>query len=675
MYGVYRLPSWLPGLLQNPYILFIILLKLCFAGFFIGQFIHLKSLARKHAKLRVIYLISAITLLGIAINVVNLPSLLQVIPVVVFLTFVPALLYGVLFGEVVRATKHSHNKTLFILLLGSAISVFLYTYTISYLSFVPSLVAAALLPHVLLAGHTTKRVASVILFGIVTATGLMLVPKVYTYPDFGERSFVPVRTVFTPHGVTDILHNPKNDTYQLLSDKASITTIAKRDDINNIQHHTQIPYLLKPYEHALLIGIGGGQDAVAALYHKTKNVTVVDIDATRIQLMQTYFRDYSHNLFGDPRITTVTDSARSYLRKNDQTFDLITIQRPWTEKIMNSFLYDTSAELFTREALQTYLDHLTEDGILYWAVPYTPGWEHERTLLPIRNALPQIHKRLLIFSPYPENPYFISILIGKSENLDGFYRAFKDTYQFHYYPGISDNRNDEITHYVLSKANPDSQATDTQIYGQLNRRTLTRTLLSIALVLFVTSFIVSGFAFRKNNAVPLTRLLYIYLGLGYEIVLLVLILSASRFVSNLYQFLPVAYISAYTIGSIGYLHSEKLKSIFVSVLSLLLSGIFLVLVFSGIVTPGAELTLLQTLIHIVLFVLVSFLLTFPFGHLLSHERSIRTPLLIDYAGSFLYLPLLLLLPNMEYLLIFSAIMYSQIGLMLLVCSRIKHPRP
>lgn len=667
------MPDWFPDMLKNPYVAIIILLKLCFAGFFIGQLIY-PFVKKKYRTFLVnsVHILSVVTLIVCVMNYISISELWLVLLFIFVVTFVPSFLYGLLFTSMIQKIYYSYNKVLFYMLMGSSVAVLMYTYIFSYLPFTSSFILFTVALQLFFGNYSSKRKLAVMLCGALLIFGSTKVNQIFTYPDFFDEGYMPLQTIFTPYGITDILYNPTNDSYDLLSDKASLTTIARKGFIQDVQFHTTIPYLLKTYNNALLIGIGGGQDAVAALHYDTNHITALDIDATRINLMKTYFDSYSHSLLRDRRITTVINSARSFLRKTSDKFDLITIQRPWTEKIMNGFLYDTSSELFTEEALKSYLNHLTNDGIIYWALPYSPAWEQEKILLPIKNSLTLIKNNILIFSPYPGKLQFMTILISRGYDLRGFYQEHKHEYQFYYYPDMVVHSGDNVVvDYLFFNSGSTARSTDTQIYGSLKKEKFSLTFYIMSAITVVLSLLSVGKAARQKSLAPINNLLFFYLGLGYELVLLVMILSASLFISNLYRLLPIAYITAYGLGSVGYLHAERLKGIVVAIICFVLSIIFLIMVKAGILVPGMHFSTLNIMQAVLLFVAVSYLLSFPFGYLLSKERTMHIPLSIDYVGSLFYLPVLLLLPNMEYLLIFATVVYGIVGLLLVVRSKSK----
>jgi hypothetical protein len=84
-----------------------------------------------------------------------------------------------------------------------------------------------------------------------------------------------------------------------------------------------------------------------------------------VGLMRGEFADYSGNLYTAPRVRVVEDEARSYIRRSSDRFDLIamTVVDSWAALASGSYAL-TESYLYTSEAFQDYLGHLTPGGVL-----------------------------------------------------------------------------------------------------------------------------------------------------------------------------------------------------------------------------------------------------------------------------------------------------------------------
>lgn len=138
----------------------------------------------------------------------------------------------------------------------------------------------------------------------------------------------------------------------------------------------QLPYTLftntPPYQHALIIGSGTGNDVAMAVAQGVKKITAVEIDPAIVKLGKKFHPDHPYN---HPRVTVYIDDARSFLRRTTETYDLIIFALP-DSVLLASGRGNIRLEsfLFTREALNDARNHLTEDGLLVMYNYYRQSW-------------------------------------------------------------------------------------------------------------------------------------------------------------------------------------------------------------------------------------------------------------------------------------------------------------
>src|SRR5687768_13058467 len=117
---------------------------------------------------------------------------------------------------------------------------------------------------------------------------------------------------------------------------------------------------------ALVIGPGGGRDLLSALVFGSTRVDGVEINPIIVRdVMLGRFRDYSGNLYGDPRVAIHVDDGRSFVRRSPKRYDVIqaSLVDTWAATAAGAYTL-TENSLYTSEAFGEYLDHLTEDGFL-----------------------------------------------------------------------------------------------------------------------------------------------------------------------------------------------------------------------------------------------------------------------------------------------------------------------
>jgi SAM-dependent methyltransferase len=139
-----------------------------------------------------------------------------------------------------------------------------------------------------------------------------------------------------------------------------------------------LPHLLNrdagspPFEDAMIIGAGSGNDVAAALANGVQHVDAVEIEPVLNQIGRT---DHPLNPYGDPRVTIHLDDGRSFARKTAQTYDLalyalvdsLVLHSGYASLRLESFL-------FTEQAFQDIKARLKPDGLFVLYNYYRQGW-------------------------------------------------------------------------------------------------------------------------------------------------------------------------------------------------------------------------------------------------------------------------------------------------------------
>jgi hypothetical protein len=117
---------------------------------------------------------------------------------------------------------------------------------------------------------------------------------------------------------------------------------------------------------ALVIGPGGGRDLLTALVFGADRVEGVEVNpiiARDVMLGQ--FRDFSGSIYANPRVSVAIDDGRSYVRRSNERYDIIqaSLVDTWAATAAGAYTL-TENTLYTREAFDDYLDHLSDRGML-----------------------------------------------------------------------------------------------------------------------------------------------------------------------------------------------------------------------------------------------------------------------------------------------------------------------
>jgi SAM-dependent methyltransferase len=143
------------------------------------------------------------------------------------------------------------------------------------------------------------------------------------------------------------------------------------DEIGEWLDHDLISshYLLgRRFESVLVIGAGGGREVLNALHHDARRVTAVDIsDVVIDDIMKGYLREFSGDLYFDPRVEAIADEGRSFVERSAEPFDLIDFSIVGGMNLEKMDLVRID-DLFTLEALRSYLGRLAADGVFSYVM-------------------------------------------------------------------------------------------------------------------------------------------------------------------------------------------------------------------------------------------------------------------------------------------------------------------
>jgi hypothetical protein len=117
---------------------------------------------------------------------------------------------------------------------------------------------------------------------------------------------------------------------------------------------------------ALVIGPGGGRDLVSALVFGASRVDGVEINPIIANdVMRGQFQEFSGEIYRHPRVRIAIDDGRSFVRRSSDRYDVIqaSLVDTWAATAAGAYTL-TENSLYTVEAFNDYLDHLTDDGIL-----------------------------------------------------------------------------------------------------------------------------------------------------------------------------------------------------------------------------------------------------------------------------------------------------------------------
>ena len=172
--------------------------------------------------------------------------------------------------------------------------------------------------------------------------------------------------------------------------KFDFATLSDQDRRSLLHTGQGLAYRVRPGAKTLIIGPGGGPDVARALASGSTDVTGVEINPIIAdEIMRQRFPELSNGLYLRPDVHIFVDEGRSFVRRSKDRFQVIqaTMVDTWASTAAGALALAEN-NLYTVEAFEEYLSHLTPDGILVftrWG--FDPPRESLRLLALARVAL------------------------------------------------------------------------------------------------------------------------------------------------------------------------------------------------------------------------------------------------------------------------------------------------
>lgn len=177
--------------------------------------------------------------------------------------------------------------------------------------------------------------------------------------------------------------------YKVLTFHPSDQREALAVNVNGIPHQvmeaaaSRSPLYRQPYDvgnphpsSVLIIGAGSGNDVSSALLAGAQDIDAVEIDP-RIQ--QIGAQRHPDRPYSDPRVHVHIDDGRAFIERSDKRYDAIILGLPDSLTLVSGqSSLRLESYLFTREAFESYRDHLTPGGIFTMYNIYRENWLRDR---------------------------------------------------------------------------------------------------------------------------------------------------------------------------------------------------------------------------------------------------------------------------------------------------------
>lgn len=177
-----------------------------------------------------------------------------------------------------------------------------------------------------------------------------------------------VHTVWDPFARVDLVETTDPATMFVFTDGGAGSFMVRFDgDLQKVAGLRQslefLPFELAPVDHVIILGAGAGKDVLLALLAGAERIAAVEVNPAMIQVAR-QFAAFNGHILDRPEVHLSVGDARAFMERDDQQYDLIYLNLVYTQATEPAYQALVENYIFTQEAFQAYLSHLTPRGHL-----------------------------------------------------------------------------------------------------------------------------------------------------------------------------------------------------------------------------------------------------------------------------------------------------------------------
>jgi hypothetical protein len=171
-----------------------------------------------------------------------------------------------------------------------------------------------------------------------------------------------IQTAWNSFARTDLVASADGGPHQLYMDGAAGSIMPPAEDNDFLLRDIGLfPFATDQPERVFVIGPGGGLDVWFGLRSGADEIVAVEVNPASVSMVED-FADYNGDLYGQPAVRVIVDEGRSVLRREGTRYDLISLSQVTTLAAERTGYALTENTVYTLEAFQDYLAHLSTDG-------------------------------------------------------------------------------------------------------------------------------------------------------------------------------------------------------------------------------------------------------------------------------------------------------------------------
>ena len=128
---------------------------------------------------------------------------------------------------------------------------------------------------------------------------------------------------------------------------------------------TALPYHLLEKPKVLVLGSGGGEQVLLALYHRAREIDAVELNPEVLDIVANDYADFAGGIYSRPEVDVHVGEARSFVKRMAERYDLIQIPLLYSFAAAAAGIQGLhESYTYTVEALQDYMQALKPGGFL-----------------------------------------------------------------------------------------------------------------------------------------------------------------------------------------------------------------------------------------------------------------------------------------------------------------------
>ncbi len=376
-----------------PYHFAFLILSTAILGMGMGSIVELKKMKRSgyndfpEVNLSILMLLISWSMLGSFLFMYFMPFI-SVIYVYIGIAAIPYIFAGGFFTNLFTTHGRYSNKIYFSDLIGAGLASVLCIGIFYYMGFTLSIniiFILVFLSSLIFSVNSGKNIhmalsgGAAILFMLITLTvntAGILENNFTAYLTSPFTSLARVKNSGRTAGITytkwdgfartDVIEIEEEQDYRIVTTNGAANTLMVRYDGENDFHNLKeeidyIPYLLKDEPKVAIIGAGGGRDVLQAIIGGAKEVDAIEINRSTVEAVKD-MGDFNGNIYENPKVNVIVGDGRSILEKSNKKYDIIFLSMVMTGAAQANGYALAENYIYTKEAFQTYYDHLTPDG-------------------------------------------------------------------------------------------------------------------------------------------------------------------------------------------------------------------------------------------------------------------------------------------------------------------------